>query len=480
MKKTIAILLLLSTLLCLFSACKEDPPAQTPDTTPPRDDTVSDNLPAKNMEHFELRILTNPPDVFDWAEVTLAPDDYSGEAIYDEMYERNAYIMERFTCEIAVTQREGTTFIYPSEIQNFAMSGDSATNPHIVMYYDKQVLGSAQYFLDWSDVPYVSLGEEYWNPDVSSLFNIRDTQVALSGSFSLGVQSITMVYLFNKAMYHSYYGDVSSMYGYVTNNEWTVDKLYTLAKGVVENPDEIWDSTDQFGIDSPYKRLYTSLMIGSDVRFVKADEDGLPFFSLPNDSYAQEKLAKLLKLCQDYDVHYTTATTVHEHDPLHSFENGKSLFAVKALFDIPAVRAEMEQEFGILPAPKYDSDQKEFRNISFAAEMACLLNTVKESELENIGIIMEALSFDSHQNLIPLYKDKLLKTRFASDEDSRAMLDIIFNTTVFELGVNVFENIISVPLIQKVYMPKKDVISSTLSGMSSVRTEIVKLVSNIK
>ena len=187
-----------------------------------------------------------------------------------------------------------------------------------------------------------------------------------------------------------------------------------------------------------------------------------------------------MKLCQDYDVHYTTATTVHEHDPLHSFENGKSLFAVKALFDIPAVRAEMEQEFGILPAPKYDSDQKEFRNISFAAEMACLLNTVKESELENIGIIMEALSFDSHQNLIPLYKDKLLKTRFASDEDSRAMLDIIFNTTVFELGVNVFENIISVPLIQKVYMPKKDVISSTLSGMSSVRTEIVKLVSNIK
>ena len=153
---------------------------------------------------------------------------------------------------------------------------------------------------------------------------------------------------------------------------------------------------------------------------------------------------------------------------------------MKSLFKIPVVRASMEEEFGILPSPKFDADQTEYRNICNGGELACLMITAKEEEYENIGIIMEALSFDSQQNLLPIYKDRLLKTRFASDEDSRAMLDIIFTTTVGEFGVNVFEDIVTVPIIQKIYMTKKDVIASTLSGMSSVREEISKLLKNIK
>jgi hypothetical protein len=270
------------------------------------------------------------------------------------------------------------------------------------------------------------------------------------------------------------------MYGYVTNNEWTIDKLYELSDGVVINEDMTWDDTDQFGISSAYKELYTTLMVGSDIRFLEKDESGIPTFSLPGDSYAIDKMQRILQLCQDYDVHYTTSKDVHEPDPKKCFENNRTLFAVRALFDIPVVRSMMDQEFGILPAPKYDSDQKNFRNITFGGEMACMMITVPEDERENVGILMEALSFDSQQKLIPIYKDKLLKTRFASDEDSRAMLDIIFNTTVSELGINVFEDIVSVPLIQAIYMPKKDVIASTLSGMTSVRTEISKMLEKIK
>ena len=107
MKKTIIFVLILSTLLCLFAGCKEEPvQTQTGDTETyaPREEEISDNLPNKNMEDFELRIHTNNPAKFTWAEVTLAPEDYTGEEIYDEMFERNAYISERFNCEITVTQ----------------------------------------------------------------------------------------------------------------------------------------------------------------------------------------------------------------------------------------------------------------------------------------------------------------------------------------------------------------------------------------
>ncbi len=475
-------LLVVTFVLTAFAGCKEEP-APTPQSTEtlaPREEELTDNLPEKDMEDFELRFYTNNPQKYDWADVVLAPEDYTGEEIYDTMFDRNSYISERFNCFITVTQEGSTSLVNDAKIQNMALSGDSTTSPHVVMHFDKWVMNSAQYFVDWNDVPYVSIGEEYWNPGVSGLFNIRDKQVAISGSFSLSVLSRTIVLLFNKDMYEDYYGDISSMYGNVTNNEWTIEKFYELSDGVVNNPDEIWDDTDQFGVSSAYKELYTVLMVGSDIHFLEKDETGILMFSLPGDNYAIDKMQRILQLCQDYDVHYTTSADVHEPDPKQCFENNRTLFAVRELFKIPSVRSQMEQEFGILPAPKYDTDQKEYRNISFAGEMACLLITVKEEELENIGILMEALSFDSQQKLIPIYKDKLLKTRFASDEDSRAMLDLIFNTTVSELGINVFEDIVSVPLIQAIYMPKKDVISSTLSGMTSVRTEISKMLEKIK
>ena len=112
--------------------------------------------------------------------------------------------------------------------------------------------------------------------------------------------------------------------------------------------------------------------------------------------------------------------------------------------------------------------------------MACLMSNVRDAELENIGIIMEALSFDSQQKLIPLYKNRLLKTRYASDPDSSAMLDIIFTSTISDFGINAWEDTITVPLIKQVFAPEKDMLSSMLSGMSSIHRELEKLVKKIQ
>lgn len=92
---------------------------------------------------------------------------------------------------------------------------------------------------------------------------------------------------------------------------------------------------------------------------------------------------------------------------------------------------------------------------------------------------MEALSFDSQQNLIPLYKDRMLKTRFSSDVESRAMLDIIFNTTVSDFGINAWEDKITAPLITQIFAPEKNMISSMLSGLSSLHRELAKLLDKI-
>jgi hypothetical protein len=109
------------------------------------------------------------------------------------------------------------------------------------------------------------------------------------------------------------------------------------------------------------------------------------------------------------------------------------------------------------------------------------MKTVSEDRLENIGILLEALAYDSEQNLIPLYKTDLLKTRYASDPDSSAMLDIVFDTAYSDIGVNIMEDGVSLYLIKNVYVPGKDTFSSHLAVMElGIPDLIATKIKNIK
>jgi hypothetical protein len=94
----------------------------------------------------------------------------------------------------------------------------------------------------------------------------------------------------------------------------------------------------------------------------------------------------------------------------------------------------METDFGILPLPKYDEEQEQYHDLVslWAANMISVPKSL--SDQERTGIIIEALSAESMYTLTPAFYDVVLKTKAARDEDSAAMLDLIFEARAFELG----------------------------------------------
>jgi hypothetical protein len=52
-----------------------------------------------------------------------------------------------------------------------------------------------------------------------------------------------------------------------------------------------------------------------------------------------------------------------------------------------------------------------------------------------VGMILEAMSAHSYYDLQNEYVEVSLKTRYARDDESEAMLDIILNNRVFDPGV---------------------------------------------
>jgi hypothetical protein len=98
----------------------------------------------------------------------------------------------------------------------------------------------------------------------------------------------------------------------------------------------------------------------------------------------------------------------------------------------------MDTDFGIIPYPKFDEAQEKYGHyVDGHATLMAVPITVSNPEKD--GVIIEALSYDSYKNLLPIYYDTIITTKFTRDEESAAMLDIIYNSRVFDFAY-VYDN----------------------------------------
>ena len=94
----------------------------------------------------------------------------------------------------------------------------------------------------------------------------------------------------------------------------------------------------------------------------------------------------------------------------------------------------MDQDFGIIPPPKFDENQSNYYVTvdTWCASPVSVPITVKDKEIT--GLILETLAYESRYLLLPAYYDVQLKTKLARDDESSAMIDIILNNRLYDLG----------------------------------------------
>ena len=119
------------------------------------------------------------------------------------------------------------------------------------------------------------------------------------------------------------------------------------------------------------------------------------------------------------------------------FKDNHCLFIGSSMKAVSNYR-DMESDIGIIPFPKFDESQEKYYALTSGGTMASLPITLPAEEYENVGLILEAMSRDSHTGLVPLYKETLLKSRYARDEGSAKMLDIIFASAAYDIGLSTF------------------------------------------
>jgi hypothetical protein len=114
-------------------------------------------------------------------------------------------------------------------------------------------------------------------------------------------------------------------------------------------------------------------------------------------------------------------------------EENRALFSWIRMRIVERLRG-METDFGIIPCPKLDKAQENYITQNNPHTGVGLSIPVTVSDLERTGMILEDISAESKYTLQPAYYEINLLGKYARDDDSAEMLDIIFSNTAHDIG----------------------------------------------
>ncbi len=393
-------------------------------------------LPETDMNGWTMRYLNYNDTALTWAIHNLVAEETNGDAMNDEIWARNNRISEQYNCSFGET-----TFDWVDQkLGSLVQSGDAGGE--VAMLYDERIITPfvSGYLQTWEVLPHVDFTAEYWNQSSTDTFKSQGKVFAATGDFSLGQNTRSFVLMFNKDMYADL-GLTKDLYQLTMDGKWTMDTLIEVEEAAILDVDGDGEMTmsDRYGTGGAVKLYFGSLVTGAGIKYIDIGEDGMPYFAIPGNENAITMMTDLLEKHAGTFIFQKVASDVHggSNEARELFKNNQLLFCGTSMKAIVNYR-DMESDIGILPFPKYTEDQENYYALTSGGTMATLPKTLDPAFYENTGILLEALCRDSHTGLVPLYKETLLKSRYARDEGSAAMLDIIFAAATYDMGLSVF------------------------------------------
>ena len=424
----------------------------------------TDGLPDTNMDGFSLNILHHDNTWLTWAKIDLTADGENGDLVNDAIYKRNMYIEDRFNCKLNIVGVPKVADIFKETV----LSGDGEYD--IIMQYGINVTGNIEYLSDMNNLGYVDFEKDYWNPSATSIFSIGDKQIAAAGNFTLSYMSGSACLLFNKRIYDEL-NIADDPYELVRDYKWTVDKFYEVAKqGIADlNGDtQITALDDRKGVTGQLRGYYNMLLAGANVKYFEMDNENHPYFAMATNESSINFVQHLIDLAtsEPYVFMHDDVTDVYSNMPTLGFDEGGSLFLYEHINAVTNLR-EMQDDFGILPAPMRDENQKKYYSYTNIGEIATLPRSFDISRADNVGMLLEAMCFYSQENIFPTYKQVVVQTKATRDDESIEMLDYVFDGISFDIGVVVLANDTANVFAKDIMRPKSTAIVSTLTKMKS-------------
>lgn len=444
MKRTQAILLSAALACTLLASCGEDTAKKSTDTnadTAPTTEATTETAAEDNViryqddlgdldfggAEFRIRTIENL-NVHSYVDVQEETAD-----VYDDaLYKRNRAVEERLNIVIKET-------LMPDDdaFRKTITAGDDSCEMGNVRCDTAMNYWADELTYSITDIPHINLEKPYWAKKLNDSITLGENQYVAIGAYDVNVLDLTYALLFNKQLVSDF--DFISPYTLVAEGKWTMDQMKFMMLQVVSdlNGDGTYTEDDRWGYLSHYKQVLPDFWIAAGEMSILKDQDDRPAINMTSDRFVSV-FNKTFDIIWDTNVWYSKCDPSLDvpKDNVTIFSEGRALFMDVSFFHIENLR-NAETEFGILPYPKYDEAQEEYysRVSYYWANVVPVTNT---KNLDMTGAVIEAMNCESANTVVPAYYDVALKTKYSRDEESAAMLDLIFENRVVDLGDTLF------------------------------------------
>ncbi len=391
---------------------------------------VSDTTPVETQVVLEVpNDLSSEYDVISFltAESILAPPeeltdevDVLGQAIYDSVMA----VEEHFDIDLEFTG------IVPwgdtSTMARQSINAGSDDYQFVFTCASHMVnLVNEGLFLPHAELPYIDIEKPWWNKQyIDSVSLVADEPYILFGDITYNtIQRTTCVFFNVQLLEEKLNMQPQDLYDIVYAGEWTIDKMAELVSGVYEdaNGNTINDYDDIHGMVINGANQFNWMAFSSGIDFTDRDEDGYPTLNLNNETTIQ-LCDKLLAFMTNNPAVYKEADN---HTHVWKFGNGKALFLQNRFFltGWEQLRT-MEQDYGILPMPKYDESIEGYHS---TVESLVQWGGVPVTTIDPVFVsaVAEVYAYHGRDKITPAYYETTLKLKQTRDDASMEMLDMI-------------------------------------------------------
>ena len=435
-------LLLASTLLLLLASCGDAAaqPVQTQSVTDA--DTPAVTEPADPLAVYDpgIEAVDFGGDIFNiiYGDNDFEPNldvcasETNGEPLNDSIYNRNLAIKEKYNIDIT-WERFGYGDA-SSALMRSVKAGDDVYDMTINNGVYSFQLATQGYCIQVDDIPYLDFTKPYWNDGMLAGASINGKNYFVYSDINIHALGATPCVLFNKPVAQQH--GIEDLYQLTVDGKWTFDKMAEYTKMVTRDLDGDGKITelDMHGfIGNTF--VIDCFLSGTGYQTIIKDEDDLPILNLQTEKY-YNIVGAIIDLCSEETGSFICDRykgVDREYAPMDALEQDRALFWISNLKGVERMR-NMESAFGIVPIPKLDESQEEYR-IHYQANIGGAMSVpVTASNLEMVGMVLEDMSYLSMRNVKPAYIDVLLEGKFLRDEESLVTLEIMFDSYYSDIG----------------------------------------------
>ncbi len=333
------------------------------------------------------------------------------------LFEMNTLVEDYLNVELVSGDTVGTPF------ETAIMSGDDVYQAKLhLAYWDVAPYISRNFVIDMNELEDIDFSQPYWNGDIIEELTLNDHAYVAVGDLCWSV--LHMIYT-NKDLMAT--ANIKMPYDKVRNGEWTFDELIAMTTNLyVDDGDGLRNNRDTYGFIAGWADWGAILPQAGDIFLASKNSDGGFDLSLYSDRTV-EYYEKIYNWTQDESVQiwFYLAPATESVD----FTNNQAYF----LGDILGPKfLDVDFKVGVLPMPKYDTAQEDYSHVNWGHELT-VPTTIKNRDM--VGQVLELMSYYSGTMVREKYYDEVLQLRVSEAPDDRDMVELIYNTVVYDPGM---------------------------------------------